>query len=500
MKKIIALLLVFCVAFPLWACAGSCEHDFTSQIIKYSTCGEEGEKEYKCKYCSYSYVTEIPKSTFHSYETVGFKQATCLEDGEKTQKCTVCGDITTEVISVTNHMYKETVINQATCVESGKKKYTCTRCGDSYTETIELQSLTANEVYEQTKLSVGEITTYKKNGSELALGTGFVYSSDGRIMTNYHVIEDAYSAKITINDKTYTISSVLAYDKNIDLAVLKITATNLVELKTCALTHAVGKGVYAFGSSKGLTATFSQGIITYSKRTIDGVNYVQHDAAISNGNSGGPLINEYGEVIGINTMTIKDSQNLNFAIAVSEISNLKFGSSITLAKLYEQENGGGTTTTDTFTSIKNYIISKGKYDSSDKEYQLDFGFEYYDSLIYQYVAYYDTVDKEISLGLYILSGTYSNMFFLYMDAIDGSYEYAWIDDYEQFLMGNVYGSTFTQNTTSLTYTYSQNFVSSSTRTSALKVAASMLKLILIEMPPYFSSIGLTAKKLGFTNF
>ena len=96
-----------------------------------------------------------------------------------------------------------------------------------------MTELTANEVFELAKNSVGEITTYDKSGAELALGTGFVYSSDGKIVTNYHVIEDAYSAKIAIGGSTYTVQHVLAYDKNIDLAVLKISATGLTTLNVC---------------------------------------------------------------------------------------------------------------------------------------------------------------------------------------------------------------------------------------------------------------------------
>ncbi len=167
--------------------------------------------------------------------------------------------------------------------------------------------LTASEVHDKAEESVGEVVTYNQSGTELSLGSCFVYTRDGKLVTNYHVIEDAYSVKVTIDETTYGVQKVLAYDKDIDLAVLKINANNLAPLELDESTQEVGKPVYAFGSSKGLTATFSQGIITYADRIMDGVHYVQHDAAISSGNSGGPLINEYGKVIGINTMTMRDS-------------------------------------------------------------------------------------------------------------------------------------------------------------------------------------------------
>ena len=85
-----------------------------------------------------------------------------------------------------------------------------------------------------------------------------------------------------------------------------------------------GDTIYAFGSPIGFTSTLSQGIISSADREVDGRLCVQHDASITHGNSGSPLINEFGEVIGVNTFTYEDSQNLNFAVAISELDNLYF--------------------------------------------------------------------------------------------------------------------------------------------------------------------------------
>ena len=234
------------------------------------------------------------------------------------------------------HQYNDgDVITKATCNQSGTKKYTCkdSNCGDSYTEEYVLDSYTATELYNESVKYVGEIVTYDRNGNEYALGTGFAISSNGKILTNYHVIEGAYSADITINNKKYAVSSVLAYDADIDLAVLKIDASDLVYANMCKLPVSVGSTVYAIGSSRGMTNTYSQGIITYADRVIDDVSYVQHDASITHGNSGGPLINIYGEVIGINTWGISDSQNLNFAVFADELDGLVYNSPISLEQL-----------------------------------------------------------------------------------------------------------------------------------------------------------------------
>lgn len=192
------------------------------------------------------------------------------------------------------------------------------------------------DIYNQSVKFVGEIVTYDRGGNELALGTCFVYSSDGKIITNYHVIEGAGSAKVDINGKTYRVESVLAYDTTIDLAVIKINATGLDAATISKRQVQVGDTVYAIGSSRGMTNTYSQGIVTYANRVIDGVAYVQHDASITHGNSGGPLINEYGEVIGINTWTISDSQNLNFAISTNEINTLVYNPPLSLPELTTQ--------------------------------------------------------------------------------------------------------------------------------------------------------------------
>ena len=228
------------------------------------------------------------------------------------------------------------VVIEATCNEEGMKKYTCNirGCDHSYTEPYALDTYTAKELFDQSVKYVGEIKTYDKQGDELGLGTGFVISSDGKIVTNYHVIDGAYSAKITIDGEEYKLSTVLEYDEDIDLAVLKIKAEGLTAATLCKKPVSVGSTVYAIGSSRGMTNTYSQGMITYADRVVEGVSHIQHDASITNGNSGGPLINEYGEVIGINSWGITDSQNLNFAVFVGELDNLKNDKTTTLAKIY----------------------------------------------------------------------------------------------------------------------------------------------------------------------
>ena len=340
-----------------------CAHSET-EVVKgrEATCTATGLTDgTKCKKCGETIVaqTNIPKKA-HNETTIPAVAATCTTTGLTAgTKCKNCGTIIVAQTTITasGHKYDNGVIvSKATCATKGTKKYSCTKsnCNYSYTVTYSLPTYTATEINNQALKYVGEITVYDKNGYALGAGTGFVMSADGKIVTNYHVIEGAYYADIVINDTTYIVSSVLAYDANIDLAILKINASGLSAANICKLPVNVGETVYAIGSSRGLTNTFSQGIVTYADRIFDGVSHVQHDASITHGNSGGPLINVYGEVIGINTWGLADSQNLNFAVATSELENLDYlGTPVTLAELNKQNNNA-------FDALVDFILMNGE--------------------------------------------------------------------------------------------------------------------------------------------
>lgn len=423
------------------------------------------------------------------------KQPTCVENGIKKFTCNVCGSDYTETIEATGiHIYNEPIVEiVATCNSNGVKKISCKECDDYYTEEFSLESYNANQVYTMVKNSIGEIITYK-GGSELALGTGIVYTTDGKIITNYHVIEGASSAKININGVEYSIKSILAYDKNIDLAVLQIYATGLTPLNICNKEHAVGKAVYAIGSSKGLTATFSQGIITYSNRVIDGVKYVQHDAAISSGNSGGPLINEYGELIGVNTMTIEDSQNLNFAISINELSKLKFGTPLTFTEFNNKES-------DVFLKMKNYIISKGKYSSEDNQYTLSFGVTSYPSQGFDVMtqACYSNSTKKITLSLLLVESSTYHFLQIHMDSLDSTYEWDYINGYNNFMSGNIYATTWTSGSM-LKVSQNININTGDIYTAVRNVATDMVHILLLTVENDFAAISLKLSDLGFINY
>ena len=485
MKKITALLLiVFLItcSFTFTSC------DETPTSIKETTIAKsEATTIQECLHEWKEATCTTPKTCSICSKTEG----TALEHSWKSATCTTpktCSICKTTSGSALGHNYKETISVPASCSQSGLKSFSCVKCKKSYSEKYSMEALSANEIYEQTKQSVGEIITYNKSGVELALGTGFVYSKDGKIITNYHVIEEAYSAKITINGTVYKIQQVLAYDKDIDLIVLKINANNLTPLSICKSNHLVGQSVYAFGSSKGLTATFSQGIITYTNRKVDNVIYTQHDAAISSGNSGGPLINQYGEVIGINTWTVRDSQNLNFAISTSEIDKLIYRTPLTVTQLYEKE-------CNTYTKLKNYIVANGTYSSG--EYTLTFEKTQSNGLYIERTAYYDVENKTISFTVGISQNNYTAFCGFIVDVIDGSYAWLYLDADDYMMSGTITASSFTENHL-LGYDYCN--APTSLKADIRSMASTMIDHILINFNYDFNEINVTIDDIGFISF
>jgi serine protease Do len=155
------------------------------------------------------------------------------------------------------------------------------------------------------------------------LGSGFIVSKDGIILTNAHVVADANEVIVKLLDKREFKAKVIGMDKVSDVAVLKIDAINLPTIHTGDPQNArVGEWVLAIGSPFGFENTVTAGIISAKSRTLPDEGYVpflQTDVAVNPGNSGGPLINTSGEVIGINSQIFSRSggyQGLSFAIPI----------------------------------------------------------------------------------------------------------------------------------------------------------------------------------------
>ena len=151
-----------------------------------------------------------------------------------------------------------------------------------------------------------------------SLGSGFIISRDGYIVTNNHVVDGADKIRVKLyNEKEYD-AKIVGRDSKTDIALIKIDANNLIPLKLGNSKQAkVGTWVVAIGSPFGLEQTVTAGIISAKGRVLGAGPYddfIQTDASINPGNSGGPLLNLQGEVIGINTAIIRSGQGIGFAI------------------------------------------------------------------------------------------------------------------------------------------------------------------------------------------
>jgi serine protease Do len=155
------------------------------------------------------------------------------------------------------------------------------------------------------------------------VGSGFITRSDGLILTNAHVVDQANRVSITLKDGRQFEGRVIGEDRQADVAVVKIQAANL---PTVALGNSAqlrpGEWAIAIGNPLGLDNTVTVGIISATDRsgrsfgTPTRQGYIQTDAAINPGNSGGPLLNQRGQVIGINTAIIRGAQGIGFAIPI----------------------------------------------------------------------------------------------------------------------------------------------------------------------------------------
>lgn len=186
--------------------------------------------------------------------------------------------------------------------------------------------MSSKDIAEKTDKSIVFIETYDMYGNYLKQGSGVVLTNDGKIVTNYHVYEGGSYMIIKHDKKSYYSQQILNYDKSRDFLIFTIDNNPFPPLKI-GNSDSLKKGeiVYAIGSPRGYENSFTQGIISALRaarfNNSSYQNYIQHDAAISPGSSGGALVNENAELIGINVMQDIAGQNINFAIPINEIVN-----------------------------------------------------------------------------------------------------------------------------------------------------------------------------------
>ncbi len=157
-----------------------------------------------------------------------------------------------------------------------------------------------------------------------ALGSGFVWSSDGLIVTNAHVVEGTSSVSVLLQDGTQYPAEIIGVDPDSDLAVLRVEARGLTPAQIGTSSDLlIGESVIAVGNPFGLSGTVTTGVVSATGRSVPSqergrtfTDFIQTDASINPGNSGGPLLNIEGRVIGINVAIYAQAQGIGFAIPV----------------------------------------------------------------------------------------------------------------------------------------------------------------------------------------
>ena len=205
----------------------------------------------------------------------------------------------------------------------------------------ESEALSATEVYNKVAPAAVVVSTksvtqgYFMHTQEVeGIGSGFIINEEGYILTNYHVIQGAQEISVTLSNDVTTTAQVVNYDENQDVAMIKITDESVEIPATVELGDSdalqPGEEVIAIGTplSTELSSTVTKGIISATSRSVaveSGVtmNLIQTDAAINAGNSGGPLVNTKGEVVGINSSKISGEavEGIGFSIPINDIKD-----------------------------------------------------------------------------------------------------------------------------------------------------------------------------------
>ena len=165
--------------------------------------------------------------------------------------------------------------------------------------------------------------------TQSGVGSGFIVSEDGQVLTNAHVVDGADTVQVTLKDGRSFEGKVLGADSVTDVAVIDIEANDLPTVRVNEAELQPGESAIAIGNPLGLDNTVTVGIISATGRTSGQVgisdkrvDFIQTDAAINPGNSGGPLLNARGEVVGMNTAIISGAQGLGFAIPMEAVNRI----------------------------------------------------------------------------------------------------------------------------------------------------------------------------------
>ena len=316
------------------------EHDFDEATVL-GTCSKGEHKLYTCKLCGYFFESEFLKPT-EAHTEGGWiieKAPTCSSEGVKVQICNSCGvAINRQNVAVdpNNHSFLVETFPPVDEDDIGYTKHTCKSCGYEVKNVYESNNTPA-QIYEMIASATVRIESLNKDGKMHSVGSGFFISAEGEIVTNYHVIAGAYQLKVKLyGGEELEVVAVRGYSIEKDIAVLKVDLEGNSYLNISSTEVKTGDPVYALGSPLGVDCVFTSGIVSNPLKNVNGLDMIVFTAPISQGNSGGPLVNARGEVVGINNQVADKGQNLNFAIIASTITNVELAEDKTVYQVYSE--------------------------------------------------------------------------------------------------------------------------------------------------------------------
>lgn len=307
-------------------------------------------------------------------------------------------------------------------------------------EQTDKKELTAEEIYRRCSPAVFYLETYDAYGEILGSGSGFFIDSDGTAVTNFHVIDGAVSAVITMSDgkRSYDIEGVYDYSAEHDWAVIHIAGKGFqyLELGDPAKLSG-GSTVYAIGSPLGLQNSISQGIVSNTNRQDGTTVYIQTTAAISPGSSGGALINKYGEVVGVTSAYYADGQNLNLALPVTYFKDHASGKLMELLELPASNRRQRSYDLLLDFVLGQYTYVNGDYVAYDEGVQFDNG-----DVLYCALSYTQGENRMALEGAYIFADGGEVYTYIYFEPGDKDVRMVYYSYYEDSEAANpmFYGS------------------------------------------------------------
>lgn len=311
-------------------------HGFSEwETVQAPTCTSFGLQKRACECGHTEYGTLAALS--HAPVIDEAVAATCTTPGmTEGSHCGRCNAVITaqSTVAPTGHSCTNvTVLEEALCNLNGTKRHSCTNDGCSYyyDESYALPALDSGEIYANAVQYTGVIITFDHLGNLLKEGSAFVISADGKIVTSSLIVDNAFSALFALDGVYYDVTHVLAYSTESTIAVLKVDATDLPYANICTRTPADGEPVYLVGEPGGNTSSMAFGIISNTALMLDGTAYIQHDIPYNSGYVGSPLINKYGEVIGVNAGCIGDDR-INVAARAADLEALDYSNPMPVAE------------------------------------------------------------------------------------------------------------------------------------------------------------------------